>query len=98
MDWRGAAKGESAIPDVTIPLRLRLAEIRHNTRTLLSPEHLAPVDRAIAELQQSGIVSRSLPVGATTPAFKLPDQNGKPIRSAELLRSGPLIVVFYRGR
>ncbi len=98
MDWRGAAKGESTLPDVNVPLRARLAEIRHNTRALLSPEHLAPVDRAIAELQQSGIALRTLAVGATAPAFELPDQNGKIVRSAELLRSGPLIVVFYRGR
>src|SRR5215471_10580275 len=98
MDWRGAAKGGSAMPDVAIPLRLRLAEIRHNTRALLSPEHLAPVDRAVAELQQSGIASRILPIGAAAPGFELPDQNGRIVHSAELLQSGPLIVIFYRGR
>ena len=98
MDFRGAAKGGSAPPDIAVPLRFRLAEIRANTRALLSPEHLAPVDRAIAELQQSGIAQRALAVGAAAPAFELPDQNGKVIRSAELLQSGPLIVTFYRGR
>jgi len=96
--WRGAAKGKSQPPDVDIPLRQRLAEIRENTRALVSPEHSAPVERAVAELHQSGITARILPVGAIAPQFELPDQNGKLIRSAELVAAGPIIINFYRGR
>jgi len=98
VDWRGAAKGESQAADVDIPLRQRLAEIRENTRALVSPEHSAPVERAVAELHQSGITARILPVGAIAPQCELPDQNGKLIRSAELVAAGPIIINFYRGR
>src|SRR5437588_53352 len=98
MDFRGTAKGGSAVPALEVSLRRRLAEIRANTRALVSPEHSAPVERAIAELQQSGIADRILPAGAAAPAFELPDQSVKTVRSVELLRSGPLIVIFYRGR
>ena len=31
------------------------------------------------------------------PAFTLPDQDGRPVALAELLRKGPVHLVFYRG-
>ena len=98
MDWRGAAKGESAVPSVELSLRQRLREIREQSRTLIGPERMAPVDRAIAELEQSGLADRTLAVGAKAPEFALPDQNGNLVSSVELLARGPLIVNFYRGR
>jgi len=54
--------------------------------------------RVIEELRQSGIVNRALQVGAAPPAFELPDQNGKIVRSSELLERGWLVVCFIRGR
>lgn len=98
MDWRGAAKGGTDVAGIEVPLRQRLAEIRQNVEALLPADRMAPVERAIADLAGSGIEDRALQVGATAPEFELPDHNGKLVRSAELLRRGPLIVVFYRGR
>jgi len=54
--------------------------------------------RVVAELKQSGIAERSLQPGSDAPEFELPDQNGKLVRSEELLARGPLIVCFIRGR
>jgi len=31
------------------------------------------------------------------PGFSLPDQKGQVMRSAQLLRKGPVLIVFYRG-
>jgi peroxiredoxin len=31
------------------------------------------------------------------PDFELPDQTGRPWRLSEHLKSGPLLVIFYRG-
>ena len=98
MDWRGAAKGASTIPAAEVPLRERLREIREQSRSLIGAERMVPVDRSIAELEQSGIADRILPVSAKSPEFALPDQNGKLISSTEVLAGGPLIVNFYRGR
>jgi peroxiredoxin len=98
MDWRGAAKGESTVPAVEVSLRERLREIHERSRALIGAERMAPVDRAIAELEQSGLVDRILPVGAKAPEFALPDQNGKLISSAELRATGTRIINFYRGR
>lgn len=98
MDWRGAAKGGTEVAGIDVTLGHRLAEIRQNVEALLPADRMVPVERAIAELAASGIESRILPVGALAPDFELPDQAGKPVRSADLITNGPLIIVFYRGR
>ncbi len=79
-------------------LQAQLDEIRSRTRELLRPEHLAVTDRAIAELQESGIAKHILPVGAPAPDFELPDANGRLVRSSELRARGRLVISFYRGR
>lgn len=81
----------TALPD-------QLDEITANTRHLVQAERMALSERAVAELFASGIESRILPVGATAPDFTLPDASGRPVRSADLLALGPLVVDFFRGR
>lgn len=73
-------------------------EIRAGIAQYVRPENQAVNERAVAELEASGIAERILPVGAKAPEFTLPDQNGKMVSSAELLSHGKLIIDFYRGR
>lgn len=54
--------------------------------------------RAVGELRESGIAGRVLKAGDAAPDFELPDQNGKAVRSSEILERGPLVVCFFRGR
>src|SRR6185312_9728168 len=61
-------------------------------------ERLAIIDREVEKLKSSGIAQRVVKVGDTAPAFELYDGDGMLWRSQELLRSGPLVIVFYRGR
>lgn len=79
-------------------LQDQLDEITANTRHLVQPERMALSERAVAELFASGIEKKILPVGATAPEFTLPDASGRPVRSADLLAFGPLVVNFFRGR
>ena len=79
-------------------LQDQLNEITANTRTLVQPERLAIGDRAVEELLLSGVESKVLPLGAKAPSFELLDFTGKPVRSADLLSLGPLILSFFRGR
>ena len=80
------------------PLQDQLDEITANTRHLVQADRLAVGERAIAELFDSGIEERILPVGALAPEFALKDAGGKLVRSADLLALGPLVVKFFRGR
>jgi peroxiredoxin len=79
-------------------LQDQLDEITANTRNLVQPERMAISERAIQELLGSGIENRILPVGAIAPDFTLPDATGRPVRSADLLALGPLVLNFFRGR
>jgi peroxiredoxin len=54
------------------------------------------VDR-MNELLASANGTHPLKAGATAPAFRLRDASGKLVSSERLLRSGPLVIVFYRG-
>ncbi len=80
------------------PLQDQLDEITANTRQLVQADRLAIGERAIAELFETGIEERILPVGAIAPDFALQDSNGKLVRSADMLALGPLVVKFFRGR
>jgi peroxiredoxin len=79
-------------------LQDQLDEITANTRHLVQPERMALSERAVQELFASGIEQKILPVGAVAPEFTLPDASGHPVRSADLLSLGPLVLNFFRGR
>jgi peroxiredoxin len=76
-----------------------LDRITQSTRALVQPERLAISELATAELFASGVEDRVLGPGARAPEFTLPDAlTGRPVRSADLLALGPMIVKFFRGR
>jgi peroxiredoxin len=82
----------------TTSLQDQLDEITANTRHLVQPERLAIGEKAVEELFASGIEEHILPIGSSAPAFDLKDSTGKLVRSADLLKTGPLIIKFFRGR
>jgi peroxiredoxin len=59
---------------------------------------MVSVNLAARELLDSNIAMRSLQVGETAPDFELSDGAGAPLRLSQLLRSGPVVLTFYRGR
>ncbi len=79
-------------------LHQQLADLTAKLRSLVPAERLVTIDRAAEELAQSGIAAKALQPGVQAPSFELPDGDGMIWRSSDLLKSGPLVVVFYRGR
>jgi peroxiredoxin len=80
-------------------LQDQLDRITQNTRALVQPERLAISEKATEDLFNTGIEERTLKAGAQAPAFTLEDAlTHKPVRSADLLALGPLVINFFRGR
>jgi len=79
-------------------LNQQLDSLTAKLRAMVTAERLAVVDLAAEELIHSGLANRALKAGDHAPAFELPDGDGMLWRSDDLLRSGPLAIVFYRGR
>ncbi len=66
-------------------------------RGAIPAETLAVMDAATEALERSGLVERSLAVGADAPDFSLPDALGSKVTLSELLAEGPVVLSFYRG-
>jgi peroxiredoxin len=79
-------------------LSQQLEELTAKLHALVPAERLATIDNAIAEVTASGLAGRALKTRDNAPSFELPDGDGTMWRSADLLNSGPLVIVFYRGR
>jgi len=62
-----------------------------------SPEIIATMHRATAELVATGQALKAKKAGDQAPEFTLKDADGQDVSAAELLAKGPLVVTFYRG-
>jgi hypothetical protein len=78
-------------------LQEKLDARRAGAKGRFSVAQLAIMRRATEDLRTSGIVERALKAGDRAPEWKLPDGRGNAVRSHELLKSGPLVLTFFRG-
>jgi peroxiredoxin len=81
-----------------LTLNDQLDSLTAKLRAMVPAERLAVVDLAAEELIYSGRAGRALKAGDHAPAFELPDGDGMLWRSEDLLRGGPVAIVFFRGR
>ena len=58
----------------------------------------AVIEKATADLANSGIGDRTLKFGDTVPNFTLPNAIGKEVELQSLLEEGPVVITFYRGQ
>jgi len=96
MKWRSL--DESVVAEDRRPLREILAERKALIARYVLPETQAIHVRVIAELRESGMEKRAVAVGQKAPDFELKDHRGKIVSSTEVLKLGPLVVCFFRGR
>jgi AhpC/TSA family len=62
-----------------------------------TPERVATMHRATAELKASGIEDRALKIGDRAPDFSLFNQDHVEVSSQDLLGKGPMVISFFRG-
>jgi len=63
----------------------------------IPPEVMAVMQHAMKELTVAKVGKDALGVGDNIVPFDLPNSQGVPVSSFDLLRRGPLVVSFYRG-
>ena len=63
----------------------------------LPHEALLAIYQSIGDLIASNQALEAIQAGDLAPAFLLPDSDGNPVSSLELLKNGPLVVTFFRG-
>ena len=63
----------------------------------LPAEVLGVFDHSIEDLRRRGVPSDAVKVGDRLDPFTLEDATGTPVGLEELVRSGPAVIVFYRG-
>lgn len=61
------------------------------------PSIVEAYEKGIDELRAAGLERNALKAGEAAPDFTLPDAAGKPVKLSERLKSGPVVLKFYRG-
>jgi len=79
-------------------LQEKLDAMREMSKTRVPPEARAVMERSVADLRASGIMSRIARVGQPAPEFSLPNAAGRSVGLADLRARGPVVLSFYRGR
>ncbi|NEO83742.1 MAG: AhpC/TSA family protein [Spirulina sp. SIO3F2] len=74
-----------------------LAKFQTDFRKTAPDEVKTTMGTATQDLIDSGIIDRTLKVGDTIPAVSLPNATGQTVNIQELLKSGPVVISFYRG-
>lgn len=82
---------------VKLTLQDQLAMMRQASAAMIPAEKQKIMEQALSDLKAKHLSEKALKVGQTFPDFKLPDANGQPVALAKLLKSGPVVVSFYRG-
>lgn len=78
-------------------LRENLAELKAEFERTAPADRRALYDAKIEELRASFVYDGTVRLGAEAPGFDLPNLHGKRVVLSEQLKSGPVVLVFYRG-
>lgn len=78
-------------------LTQELEKRKEESEASAEPRVVRALDAEIDDLSRSGIGDRALKIGDTAPDFELSKPSGELVRLSGRLRSGPVIISFYRG-
>jgi hypothetical protein len=81
-----------------LSLHEQLQTIKAKSAAMITTEVATAMKEAYDELKQNNVLEKALKVGDTAPGFALPNPDGQIVSSEGLLRQGPLVVLFYRGK
>ena len=96
MKWRSLE--ESTLEADSRPLHEILAQRKALIAQYVPREVQSIHEQVIGSLREEGIADRARSSGSKAPSFELRDHNGKAVSSVELLKTGRLVICFFRGR
>ena len=97
--FRFPAPHLTSSPEKLMPtLRQALADLRAEKDAVRDPVATAIMNRATEQLAASPIMESVVKQGDTAPMFARPDLDGETVRLRSVLKDGPAIVSFFRGR
>ena len=76
----------------------RLAEIKEKSAERIPAGVRSVMERANAEIRESGRADRVPRPGSRAPRFARPTPGGETVRLGPLLDEGPVVLSFFRGR
>ena len=79
-------------------LNAQLAALKAEKDAARNPEWTAVMDRATADLAATDILDGVPGVGDVAPLFARPNIDGETVRLRSLIKRGPTVVSFFRGR
>lgn len=79
-------------------LTQELQDLRNQLRAKHPDDIKVVMDQATEDLVKSGITEQALKAGDKIPDFQLPNAVGQVVEIQELLKSGPVVIAFYRGQ
>lgn len=86
-----------SLPAVAGDLQNQLDARRDAFLEKASPEIIRSQEKALADLEASGLVDQALNVGDEARDFTLGDPDGESVRLSDLLKEGPVVLTWYRG-
>jgi peroxiredoxin len=82
---------------MTLTIREQSEQLKAAATERLPTEVLEVFDRSIEDFLDQGIPTDSIKVGDVLEPFTLDDATRTPVGLAQLVESGPAVIVFYRG-
>lgn len=79
-------------------LNEQLAALKAEKDAVRDPAATAIMDRSTAELAATDFLTRVPSVGDRAPLFARPNLAGESVRLRMLLKDGPVVLSFFRGR
>jgi hypothetical protein len=83
--------------EVVMTLKDELNALKAKYDTVIPVEKQAVMHRATEELEKSGLINRVPKVGNKAPDFSLRNADGATVNLCSLLKSGPVVLSFFRG-
>jgi peroxiredoxin len=82
---------------MTLTIREQSEQLKTAAAERLPSEVVEVFDRSIKDLLDQGIPAGSIKVGDPLEPFTLDDATGTPVSLDQIIKTGPAVIVFYRG-